>query len=208
MVPTCITGLKNWAYPIPPYVIGEDSPVTTDLRWEEHRLVNWLRHVPSGETGWREYEQFCEELLNFLFVPPLASAIPQSRDEYRTNRRDFRLPNYALDGEFWQFMRQHYSAHYVVAEVKNLTGQPGKEEILQVANYLSKNGTGLFALILARKELNRTGVWIRREQWVLHDKLIVGLDDDDVLLTLKTKLVGGDPTELVRQKIEDFRLGI
>jgi hypothetical protein len=97
-------------------------------------------------------------------------------------------PNYALDGGFWQFMRQHYSAHYVVAEVKNLTRQPGKKEILQVANYLSRHGTGLFALILARRDLDRTGKWICQEQWVLHDKLIVGLDDDDVFQMVKTKL--------------------
>jgi hypothetical protein len=141
-------------------------------------------------------------------VPPLNAAIPQSRDEHGANRRDFVLPNYALDGGFWQFMRQHYAAHYVVAEVKNLTRQPGKAEILQVANYLSQHGTGLFALILARNGLDNNGKWIRREQWVLHDKLIVGLDDDDVFQMVRTKLAGGDPAELVRQKIEDFRLGI
>ena len=43
---------------------------------------------------------------------------------------------------------------------------------------------------------------------ILHGKLIVGLDDDDVRQMLATRLAGGDPAELVRQKIEDFRLGI
>jgi hypothetical protein len=46
-------------------------------------------------------------------------------------------------------MRTHYEAHLVVAEVKNLSRGPGKNEILQVANYLNLRSTGLFALILA-----------------------------------------------------------
>ncbi len=105
-------------------------------------------------------------------------------------------------------MRGHYEAHYVAAEVKNLTGFPGKREILQVANYLNPHGTGLFALVLARKELDETAKWICREQWVQHNKLIVGIHDEDVRQMVETKLGGNDPAELVRQKIEDFRLGI
>jgi hypothetical protein len=81
------------------------------------------------------------------------------------NRRDYILPNYALDGGFWQFMRNHYSAHYVVAEVKNVRGRgPGKRRILQVANYLNPHGTGLFALVVARREPDDTARWVCREQ--------------------------------------------
>ncbi len=41
-----------------------------------------------------------------------------------------------------------------------------------------------------------------------YSKLIVGLSDEDVVQMVRTKTAGGDPAELVRQKIEDFRLGI
>ena len=96
----------------------------------------------------------------------------------------------------------------MVAEVKNLSRGPGKGEILQVANYLNPHGTGLFALILARRDIDQTARWICREQWVQHSKLIVGLSDDDVIQMVRTRMAGNDPAELVRQKIEDFRLGI
>jgi hypothetical protein len=59
----------------------------------------------------------------------------------------------------------------------------------------------------ARNGLVENGKWIRREQWVLHDKLMVVLDHDDVRLMVKNKLAGYDPVEVVRQNIEDFRLG-
>lgn len=53
-----------------------------------------------------------------------------------------------------------------------------------------------------------TAEWICREQWVQHNKLIVGLDDDDVRQMLVTRMAAGDPAELIRPKIIDFRLMI
>jgi hypothetical protein len=173
-----------------------------------HDLVSRLHGIHPGIDDWPAYEKFCEDLLSFLFVPPLKPPNPQTLDERHVNRRDYVLANYAVDGGFWHFMRTHYEAHLVVAEVKNLSAGPGKSSILQVANYLNLRGTGLFALILARRDLTPTARWICREQWVQHSKLIVGLSDDDVIQMVRTKIAGGDPTELIRQKIEDFRLKI
>jgi hypothetical protein len=196
---------------VPPYVALEPyetvGPPDTEARYT-HALLHRLHDIEPGQAGWPAYEKYCEDLLNFLFVPPLNPAIWQSRDDRRANQRDYILPNYAQDGGFWQFMRAHYDAHYVVAEVKNLRGRLGKREILQIANYLNPHGTGLFALVLARRELDETATWICREQWVQHNKLIVGIHDDDVRQMVETKLAGNNPAELVRQKIEDFRLGI
>lgn len=197
---------------VPPYVALGADPGTSSLAATgtgyRHVLLDRLREISPSQAGWPAYEKFCEDVLNFLFVPPLNPAIAQSRDGHGTNRRDYVLPNYAVDGGFWQFMRTHYDAHYVVAEVKNLASSPGKREILQVANYLNPHGTGLFALILARTELNATATWVCREQWIQHNKLIIALDDDDVRQMVESKIAGKDPAELVRQKIEDFRLGI
>ena len=196
---------------VPPYVARHDSEIVDALGSESpytHTLLHRLHRIEPGRAGWPAYEKYCEDLLNFLFVPPLNPAIPQSRDDHRVNRRDYILSNYALDGGFWQFMRDHYNAHYVVVEAKNLRGRPGKREILQVANYLNPRGTGLFALTLTRSEPDDTARWICREQWVQHNKLIVGINDEDVRQMVETRLAGNDPAELIRQKIEDFRLGI
>jgi hypothetical protein len=205
--------LRSMAEPLGISVPAYVAPVTT-AQWPDsdtayaHALIERLDTISPGKADWPAYERYCEDLLNFLFTPPLNTAIPQSRDERHINRRDFVLPNYAMERGFWQFMRSHYEAHYVVAEVKNLRKGPGKREILQVANYLNPRGTGLFAIVLAREELTSTGRWICREQWVQHSKLIVGLNDDDVRQMLWTRVAHGDPAELIRQRIEDFRLKI
>lgn len=87
-------------------------------------LAARLTGIRPGAANWPAYEKYCEDLLSFLFVPPLNPPIPQSRDERHVNRRDYILPNYVVDGSFWQFMRTHYEAHLVVAEVKNLRRGP------------------------------------------------------------------------------------
>ncbi|WP_432832848.1 hypothetical protein [Dactylosporangium sp. CA-092794] len=78
--------------------------------------------------------------------------------------------------------------------------------MLQLANYLSHHGTGLVGMLLTRNGLAQDGRWTSREQWLLYSKLIVGLSEDDYRQMLLTQRSGGDPAELVRQRIEDFRL--
>lgn len=145
--------------------------------------------------------------MNFLFCPPLKVAISQSRDGSRANQRDFILPNYAQDG-FWDSLRNQYRADFLVAEVKNIKSPAGKVEVLQLANYLTRHGTGLVGILMTRNGLDSTARWISREQWVLHDKLIIGLGDDDIRQMLFSKQAGTDPSELIQQRIEDFRLRI
>jgi hypothetical protein len=43
---------------------------------------------------------------------------------------------------------------------------------------------------------------------MLHGKMIITLNDDDLLHMLENTKSGADPEDLVRQKIEDFRLGM
>ena len=55
---------------------------------------------------------------------------------------------------------------------------------------------------------NASAKWTRREHWVLHDKMIIGLDDEDMQQMLPTKLAGNSPAVLIQQRIEDFLLRI
>jgi hypothetical protein len=97
-------------------------------------------------------------------------------------------------------------ADFVVAEAKNLADPVRKAEVLQLANYLTRHGTGLVGMLLTRHGFGRDARWTSREQLLLHDKLIIGFSDDDYRQMLTTKRAGGDPSDLVRQRIEDFRL--
>ena len=166
-----------------------------------------LGGIACGRIGWYDYQKACGEILEYLFYPPLKTPIPESSNVPRINRRDFVVPNYAPDG-FWHFMRLHYRADYIVVDAKNHCGEANKSHVLQLANYLSPHGTGLFGMIVTRNEMDRAGTYTCREQWMLHSKMIITLNDDDLRQMLESKKNGLDPEDLVRQKIEDFRIGM
>lgn len=186
--------------------IPEEDEAPTE-REPANQLLRELSATPTGRPGWTAFERFAEDLLTLLFCPPLNPVITQSSNDSGVNRRDFIMPNYADDG-FWKFLREHYRGDFVVAEAKNHTTRIGKSEVLQLANYLTHHGTGLVGLLLTRHGFATDAVWTSREQWVLHSKLIVGLSDDDYRQMLRTKRANGDPAEVIRQRIEDFRLRI
>ena len=143
--------------------------------------------------------------MEFLLCPPLEKPIPELSNQARTNRRDFIFPNYAISG-YWFSLHTYYFAHFVVVDAKNFKDKVGKAEVLQIANYLSDHGAGLFGLIVSRNGGKRDAEITQREQWAIHRKMIVILDDSDMKQMLAIRSSGADPADLIRQKIEDFRL--
>jgi hypothetical protein len=175
------------------------------------RLVDDLQHelglVKCGRQNWWTYQKVIGSILEYLFCPPLRAPILESANSARVNRRDLILPNYASNG-FWQFMRSHYRADYIVCDAKNHCAAVGKPHVLQLANYLAPHGTGMFGIISTRNGLDNAASYTCREQWMLHNKMIITLNDDDMIQMLATKKNGDEPESLIRQKIEDFRLGM
>jgi hypothetical protein len=198
---------RESSVPVPDFVATLEGEEDADVRRPAEELSNRLKMINPGLGDAPVYEKWCEDMLSFLFCPPLNLPIVQHRNESGANRRDLIMPNYATRG-FWHFMRSHYRADYVVAEAKNTSRAIDKQPVLQLANYLSRHGTGLFGMLLTRRGMNTSARWTRREHWVLHDKMIIALDDEDMLQMLETKLARNEPTDLIKQRIEDFRLRI
>jgi hypothetical protein len=183
-----------------PSVLHLEKPPDMILRRRLNRLA-------PGPQSWSGYQELCQEVLSLLFHPPLEAPFYESRTTNGHNRRDIVLPNYVESG-FWQFMRTHYGADFVVVDAKNSGRHIQKADVLQLANYLSSHGAGLFGMCFVRKGADKGALWTIREQWVIHRKLIVVVNDKDVFQMLTSNGAGNDPASVIRQKIEDFRLGL
>lgn len=171
-------------------------------------LIRELRNCPFGTSSWSVYEKLVGKLLERLFCPPLNIPLSQQNDNAKKNRRDYILPNYSRNNDSWEYLRNRYSADYVVVDAKNSGKYVKKEDVLQIANYLKKGGTGLFGIIFSRKGTNSSSEYAAREMWLYEGKMIVILNDTDVEAMLLAKKSGTDPAELILKKIEDFRLTI
>ena len=74
---------------------------------------------------------------------------------------------------------------------------------------LKSHGAGLFGLIISRVGGDASGCeHTLREQWLVHRKLILVLDDEDMKEMLIAKSDGRAPEEILGQKIEHFRLSM
>lgn len=174
----------------------------------EDQLIAKLKGCDPGKRDWSLYQDLVGSILEHLFCPTLKKPLPEHADKTKTNRRDFILPNYTENG-FWHFLRNKYMADFVVVDAKNHTRKIGKNEILQVANYLKPQGAGLFGMIFSRHGCDAAGgTHTVREQWMIHRKLILVFNDEDVHSMLSAKRDGRSPEEVVEQKIEQFRLSI
>jgi HNH endonuclease len=174
----------------------------------EQKLLEKLRAIKPGLKDWSVYQSLIGEILEHLFCPTLVKPISELSDATRTNRRDFILPNYSKEG-FWAFLRERYAADYVVVDAKNYTGKLNKSHVLQIANYLKEHGAGLFGMIFSRKGGDSGGCQVTlREQWAVHQKMILILTDDDVERMLLAKSDDRDPEEVIGTIIEEFRLSL
>lgn len=188
-------------------VIKYRSPTVKES--DNHQvLIGKLKKCPAGKANWGEYQTLVGEVLEFLFCPPLSHPLPQNSDATKNNRRDFILPNYVLDNSIWKFFRDTYKADFVVVDAKNSAKPITKQDVLQMGNYLKPDGAGTFGIIISRKGSGSSSDIAIREMWLYHHKMIVVLDDNDVEQMLLDRKNGNDPAELIRKKIEDFRLSI
>jgi len=175
---------------------------------KEQLLLESLRNCEPGKRDWSVYQSLIGDILELLFCPPLTKPFSEHSDMSMANRRDFIVPNYAESG-FWAFLRKKYMADYLVVDAKNYSRKIKKAEILQVANYLKPQGAGLFGMIFSRHGGDAAGcMHTLREQWLIHQKMIIVFNDADVESMLRAKKDGGVAEDLVGKKIEEFRLSM
>ena len=61
-------------------------------------------------------------------------------------------------------------------------------------------------MLITRRSVSDSACFTAREAWVMQKKMILILHDNDIEQMLLEKRSGRDPENVIRQKIEDFRL--
>jgi hypothetical protein len=173
----------------------------------EEELIQQLRLCLPGQNDWAKYQKMVGSTLEKLFCPPLNKPISELSDSSKVNRRDFIFPNYN-DSGFWGYLRSRYMADYIVVDAKNYKEKVKKKEALQIANYLKSYGAGLFGVIVCRNGADLGCIHTLRETWLIQQKLIIILTDNDLEQMLLAQQSKAQPEIIIQQKIEDFRLSL
>jgi Restriction endonuclease len=166
-----------------------------------------LYAMAPGQETWSAYQRLVSDILEFLFCPPLESPRYEFFDAEVRNRRDILFENPARDG-FWGQVRSDYSAHYLVVDAKNYAEPIPKSAVLDIAHYLKPYGCGMFAVLVSRLGPDGGASHATREQWIGGRKMIVHLTDKNLCDMLELRASSGEPQEVIRRQIADFRMSL
>lgn len=122
-------------------------------------------------------------------------------------RRDHVFPNHAKQG-FWFETKQDYKATCILLECKNLNSPISVNEIDDALKYLHEKGIGLFGILISRTATNRNAKAQQVSKWKDESKLVVDLQDNDLLEMIELYRNLEDPTEVIQNKIDEFMLRV
>lgn len=172
------------------------------------QLLENICSCTPGHGGWKEFEDGCIALLEYLFVPPLTKPRIQPRSLSGIDRRDAVFPNrnHRTNNPWGQLLHE-LDARMVLVEFKNYdSAEIGKDEVDQVRNYLTIP-MGRLGIICANKTPCEAA-YIRRNSIYSSDekKVILFLSPDHLEEMLFIKERGDDPADLIIDLVEEFYL--
>jgi hypothetical protein len=170
---------------------------------EKPNLIDKLNAVQAGRSDWMGYEDVCRDICWHLFAPALHAPIMHSRSDNQINIRDI-VFGLRLGSTFWDTIRLHYQTRIIVVECKNLVDAPTQEHVLELMKYLSCKAMRSVGILCSRKAASKSAEIMRRVAWVESSKLIIFLNDSDLIAMLKLKYENQDPTQLLDAKLDAF----
>lgn len=170
-------------------------------------LSNALNSCPRGRVSFSQFEQVCLDIFRTLFIPPLSAPYIQPSTLLSLRRRDHVFPNHAKQG-FWFETKQDYKATCILLECKNLNSPISVDEIDDALKYLHEKGIGLFGILISRTATDRNAKAQQVSKWKDESKLVVDLQDNDLLEMIELYRNLEDPTEVIQNKIDEFMLRV
>ena len=170
-------------------------------------LIDRLFSCPKGEKGWRQFEDICVEILQYLFVPPLTRPRIQTRTLSGVERRDAVFPNRNLDpSNIWGQLRSELQARFVLFEFKNHRRQKVNiTDVDQARNYLTPR-IGNLAIICSTQPPSKNALRKRNTIYTRDEKVILFINPDHLKEMIFIKERGEDPADLIMDTVEEFYL--
>jgi hypothetical protein len=181
-------------------------------RWNKSKiikaLIDRLDACPNGNSGWREFEDVCIEILSFLFVPPLVRPRIQPRTLSGVQRRDAIFPNRNFDpsSNNWGKLYIELGARMILFEFKNYGSKTKikRNEVTQTHSYM-REAMGRLAVLVSNKKPEGSAY---RERLTIFNgrgkEVILFITKDDLKEMLYIKERGEDPSDLLMDLLESF----
>jgi len=167
------------------------------------KLIDSLRECQSGKKDGndRKYELICTDIIKYLFNSEFTRISPQ----HKTNDDMFRMDllcSIKGNSVFWEFLINFYRTKFVVFEFKNYEDCITQNLVYITEKYLFPIALRNVAFIISRKGFDKNAynasIGCLRE----NGKLIIGLNDADLIYMIEEKANGREPSDYLLDKVE------
>ncbi|MDH8676964.1 hypothetical protein QE109_02330 [Fusibacter bizertensis] len=168
-------------------------------------LINRLKALKSSKEYYRDYELLLLEILEFLFEGDLVGWHSQKSTTDDLNRFDL-ICRIDSDIGIWKLFTYDFKSRYLLFEFKNYSQKIKQTQIYTTEKYLFEKALRTVAIIISKKGADDGA--LSATHGVLREtgKLIINMNDADIVRMITMKLDGSDATEVIMEKVDDFLL--
>jgi len=178
-------------------------------------LIERLDDIQKGDDGAKDYENLCEEIVDYLFGDALADPRKQARLDDKLSILDivYRVKSHS---PFWSALTRDFRARVIVFECKNYDGPIGPMQVFTTERYMSVVALRPICFVLSRTTAHKHAKIAAQGAMRETGKLLIFLDDEIIKKMLRLRdaqILGGEdpvawsnnePTEVLDQEIYDF----
>ncbi len=180
----------------------EPLDTQTVMIQQGNQLIQQLTQLPPSQG--KDYEQVIQKIMNYLFQNYLYNLRAQQRDEWQVNVYDLIARIIPKDNLFWNFIVQEMGSRYVVIECKNYAEKISQGQILTTEKYLYAPALRTFAMMCTRQGADDGANKVLRGAIREHGKLIVVLNDNDMISMIQRKQQGADPSDYLFDLVDEL----
>ncbi len=185
------------------YIVDNEHDSIVEKDNYAAKLVSSLRKCQCGkkDRNDRKYELICTDIIKYLFESEFTRISPQHKTDDDMFRMDL-LCSIKGNSEFWEFLIDFYHTKFVVFEYKNYEDCIPQNLIYVTEKYLFPIALRNVAFIISRKGFDKNAynasIGCLRE----NRKLIISLDDVDLIHMIEEKENGQEPSDYLLEKVE------
>jgi len=170
-------------------------------------LIASLLAVPDGTTGWADFEDISAEILEYLFNNDLSVWKRQQRTDDELSRFDMICRVNSQD-DFWRALVSSFNSRYVLFEFKNYKDPIPQGQIYTTERYLFPKALRGTAIIIARNGAHANAISAAKGALREHGKLIMILDQSDLIEMIRNKDNGDIPSDYLSDKLDEHLMSV
>lgn len=170
-------------------------------------LIDELMAIPVGNVKWADFENKCVEILKYLFDNDLSVWKQQQRTDDELSRFDTICRVNSQD-DFWRAIVSSFNSRYLLFEFKNYSDPIPQGQIYTTERYLYPKALRGTAIIIARNGAHTNAISAAKGALREHGKLIMILDQLDLVQMIIRKENGDVPSDYLSDKLDEHLMSV